>query len=305
MKTVDPVTEILINTGDFASWDLYTLTLFGGALLRYAAAPFDISDGTDTWSAAGVRVMAEAGQAHWKVGLDVDSWVVAFLPREPDQDGVFSDFIADVPFLEAVQAGALDNADVEISRAYFAAPPAPNTIPPTGALCVGDPLVIFVGTIAEVDTTHMAATVTIRDHRYLLDRMTPPHVYQAGCRHTLFDVGCTLTAATFATAGVVGAASTRNVIVPNPQLMNPAGSGTYKLGRIVITSGDNDTWQATISDWDGDQLMLVSPLPFDPVAGQTFTVYPGCSKSQAACALFANSLNFGGQPFIPSAETAV
>jgi uncharacterized phage protein (TIGR02218 family) len=210
-----------------------------------------------------------------------------------------------VPVLEAVTNGALVGAAVVISRAYFAAPPSPSAIAPTGAVCVGSPVIIFAGTIAETDTTHMRANLTIRDYRYLLDRMTPPHVFQAGCRHTLFDVGCTLTAATFAKACVVGAGSTKNLLIPIPKIPNPAGSATYKLGRVVFTSGDNITCQATVSDWDGDILTLVSPLPYTPTAGDTFNAYPGCDKTVSTCSLFLNSANFGGQKFIPVPETSV
>ena len=39
--------------------------------------------------------------------------------------------------------------------------------------------------------------------------------------------------------------------------------------------------------------------------GDAFTVYPGCDKQQSTCALFGNSANFRGQPFIPAPELSV
>jgi uncharacterized phage protein (TIGR02218 family) len=311
MKSAPAALVALINTGDYVDFDVYTINLAGGALtLRYTTANFNITDGFHTWYSNGVRISKDGttGQAHWKTGLDVDTWQVIFVPRPFDQvtGAAFPDKIGNVPWLEAVESGALDYAEVEIGRAYFATVPT-YPLPAGGAApMVGTSLVIFAGVVAEVDTTHMIAAVTIRDYRTLLTAQSPPHVFQAACRHTLFDVGCTLNPATFAvTSRFISAGSTKNQIIAT-SLFPPGGSGTYKLGRLVMTSGKNDSFARTISDWDGNfQLTLVNPLPFDPGVGDSFTIYPGCDKSFATCGAFGNSLNFGGFEFVPTPETAI
>ncbi len=51
--------------------------------------------------------------------------------------------------------------------------------------------------------------------------------------------------------------------------------------------------------------ILTQPLPYAPAASDTFTVYPGCDKSQRTCKLkFNNLANFGGFPYTPTPETA-
>lgn len=310
MKQVSTELADLINSGNFLDFDLISITLQNSAVvLRYTNANFNITDGTHTWYADGVRISKDGttAQAHWKTGLDVDTWQITFVPRsvDPITGDAFPDTIGDVPWLEAVDGGALDYADVEVSRAYFATAPT-YPLPAGGAApLVGSPLVIFAGLVAEADTTHMIATITLRDYRTLLTAQTPPHVFQAACRHTLFDVGCTLLAANFVKTGAVTAGSTKQAIIATG-LPIPGGSGTYKLGRIVFTSGRNNTFARTIADWDGNfYLSLVNPLAFDPEVGDTFSIYPGCDKSNATCVLFANSANFGGQEFIPAMEMSV
>ena len=51
--------------------------------------------------------------------------------------------------------------------------------------------------------------------------------------------------------------------------------------------------------------VLTQPLPYAPAASDTFTVYPGCDKSQRTCQLkFNNIVNFAGFPYVPAPETA-
>lgn len=311
MKSAPSELVALINGGEFVCWDLISIQLQNSStVLRYTTADFNITDGTNIWTSDGVRISSgdstSTGQAHWKTGLDVDTWQLTFIPRAFDQitGALFPDKIGDVPWLEAVDGGALDYADVEISRAYFATTPT-YPLAPGGAPLVGAPLVIFAGLVAELDTTHMIATVTLRDYRTLLTTQSPPHVFQAGCRHTLFDVGCTLLAANFMKTGVVAVGSTKQAVIGNA-LAAPTGSGTYALGRIIFTSGKNNTFARTIADWDGNWLLsLVNPLAFDPAVGDTFNVLPGCDKQFSTCSAFGNSPNFGGQEFVPAAETSI
>lgn len=294
--------------------DLYSITLFNGTVLRVSTADFDIlaytSQGTSPegpflFPSGGVRVDQKESkvQAHWKLGFDVDTLVVVMMPRPIDivSGAAFPDRIGSVPWLQAASAGYLDGADFQVDRAYFASVPT-WPMPPGGAVPIGTKT-IFAGIIAEVDTTDTIAAITVNDYRSLLTMQMPRHFYQSQCRHTLFDNGCTLSAAAFAVNGTVAAGSTRQTIVA-PTLAHPGGSGTYALGRIVMTSGANNGFSATIKTWDGTNLALFAPLPFTPAPTDTFTAYPGCNKSLTACTQFNNLVNFGGFPFIPPPEIA-
>ena len=321
---------------------LYTITLFGGGVLRFTDADCDIL-GIDegysdlylagnlyqtqyvdlyavgvskiagyTYSAQGVRVDQKQSktQAHFKVGLDTDTWTLVIMPRpfDPVTGATFPDTIGSVPWLQAAAGGALDSADFQVDEAYFSVLPA-WPLQSGGAVPTGCK-VIFAGTIAEVDVTNALAILTVNDYRSLLTISMPRHFYQGLCRHTLFDLGCNasnnMNASSFATNGTVAANSTSTSIIGSGGISVPSGSGTYALGRIVFTSGLNNTFQRTIKSWDGSStLTLFNPLPFTVNVGDTFTIYPGCNKVYTTCQAFQSSTavdNYGGQLFIPPPE---
>lgn len=297
----------LINTGAFVYATLYTITLSGGAgVLRYATSDMSITDGTHTWDGRSLPVDQEKSTqtAHWKRGLDVDTWRAVFLPRTLDLSGAaYPDKINGISWTVAARAGALSGADVQVDRAYFAAWPQPYALvaTPVGILTV------FAGRVSEVDVNDTMVIVNCDDYRSLLSTRLPRNPYQAGCRNALFDVGCTLLPASFVVPGSAIGGSTARVIKSLPLVAT--GSGTFQLGKIIMTSGENDGFARTVRRWslsDPGSFELLNPLPFDVVPGDTFDAYPGCDKQTATCTLFANLLNYGpGTPFIPQAETAI
>lgn len=292
----------LINTGSFAYAQLYTIVLAdGGGTIRLTDGDFDITDTTDTWDSGTVRIDKQESRAtgRWKRGLDVDQWMATFLPRSVDSvtGDLFPDTINGSPWVSAARQGALDGATVYVDRAYFASWPQPYR-------AIGTPvgiLRIFAGRAAEVDVTDSEVIVTINDFRELLTTKMPRHVYQAQCRHTLYDAGCTLTPASFAVATMAIGGTTRSVLKSN--VAGPPGSATYTLGKIKMTSGLNSGFSRTVSQWTPGSFSLLNPLPFEVLPGDTFTAYAGCDRSLATCALFANTLNYGGQPYVPDSST--
>ena len=295
-------------------FDLYTVTLASGQALRFTSADFDIADGLgNLWSSKGLRIDEKNSKvlAHWKVGLDTDTWVVVVMPRpiEPLTNTQFPDQINGIPWLYAAQGGALDSADWQIDRAIFASLPTwpmPNGgAVPTGGIIYG----IFAGVVGAVDTWGTAAVFTINDYRSLCSISMPWRLFQGQCPHTLFDIGCTanfttLPAASFAVNGqAIGGTTSASI---QNTLPAPAGSGTYVQGRIVMTSGQCNGFARTITGWNGpgQPFTLLTPFSFAVSSGDTFTVYPGCAKTIAACTSFGNLPNFAGEAFIPAPETA-
>lgn len=309
MKPISPtLLTFLTELGagaTFAEYDLYTITLFGGGVLRFTNCQVDVGWLGTTWSSKGVRVdpQSKRARAHWKIGLDVDTWSVTVMPRARDDvtGDDYPDTILGTPWVAAAAAGALDGAQIQVDRAYFADAPtyplAAGVATPIGILTV------FAGVVGAVDIGDIDVSINAMDHRSLLSANLPNRLYRASCRHTLFDAGCALLASNFDVAGLVGPGSTRNQIVST--IAAPGGSGTYALGRIVMTSGLNSTFARAVRSWDAGVLKLLMPLPFDVEVGDTFTAYPGCDKTQVACNLFSNIANYGGAPYIPAPETAV
>jgi hypothetical protein len=315
MKTVSPALAALLNGWTLLNpvtyWDCYTLTLASGLVVRFTTAPFDISFGGTTWSSKSVRMDTRSSKAlaHWKTGLDNDTWVVVLLPRpvDPLTGAPFPDQIGNVPWIQAARSGMLDAATVLVQRAYFAGVP---TLPLAAGVAVPVGLMlIFYGLMGDVDTTDSLIALTINDFRILLQTQMPYRLFQAGCTHLLFDGDCNhdgnMSAAAFATNGTALVGSTQGIIATS--LGPPAGSGTYSLGRIVMTSGLNNAFQRTIAQWDGvSSFKLRNPFPFAVNPGiDTFTAYPGCDKQESTCRLFGNHNNFDGEPEIPAPEMAI
>lgn len=303
--------SIVENPGvSWADYDLYTITLFNGVVLRFTTADFDILYNGSLYSSGGVRVDQKSNKvvAHWKVGLDVDTWVVVLMPRpvDPITGVTFPDTIGDMPFIQAAHSGWLSNADFQVDRCYFS--PIPTwPMPPTGAVALGA-RTIFAGTVDEVDCTDLVVILNCNDYRNLLTISMPRNFYQAQCSHTLFDVGCnadgTMVRSSFAVNGSAKAGSTQGQIV-SPGLAAPGGSGTYALGRIIMTGGQNAGFSRTVASWDAVNFImkLVNPFPFTIVAGDTFSASAGCDFQRTTCIKFNNLLNFRGFPFIPNPET--
>lgn len=306
-ETSAGATVALLLTKQFVKIDLYTIILANGAgVLRFTTGLIDVTipAGPTTWKANTVDFGLPGGGSvtgHWKVGLDVDTWQVATTPRPVDLAGTtYPDLINSQPWLPAIRAGALDGAEIQVDRAFFAAHPAgnvPSSVSPTGVIT------LFYGRVAEVDITRTQAILSINSHLEMLSNMFPRNNWQTACRYTLFDAGCALTAGSFAAAGTAAAGSTQQQI--NTAITTPSPL-TYQLGRLVMTSGQNAGFGRTIRDFaSGLWFRLIAPLPFPVATGDAFTIYPGCDKTLAMCGNFSNTANYGGEPYVPDPETAV
>jgi len=304
--------KALLATRSFVFADLYTFnTTNGGPVLRYAAADLNIGYSGNTWVHDGPAFdqgSDEGGspRGHWKIGLDVDTWTVTVAPRpfHPVTGAAEPDQIAGQPWIQAVRGGALDGAAVAVDRAYLAAWPTGANAFSVPATPIGV-INIFTGRVANVDIGRSHVGITINALTHLLDASFPRNVYQAPCARTLFDAGCQLVASSFAVNGTVTAGSTPGVIRSN--VSAPAGSGTYALGRIVMTSGANATFQRSVRAYTAGApavLTLLDPFSFPVAVGDTFTAYPGCDKQETTCGLFGNGANYGGQKYIPAPEMA-
>lgn len=288
--------------------DLYTFALVGsfngGTPLTYTTADVDVTvpyASPVTYSSSQVYFdqLSNKAYGHWKIGLDVDTWQVIAAPSPQALIGGQS-------WLSALRAGVLDGAIVSVDRAVFdnrsKSIGFSQTISPLGVVN------IFTGRVAEVDLGRSNSVISINSHLELLDVNMPRNLYQAGCRWPLFGAGCTSSASSFAVPGTVAAASLASANPVSVTVGSPGGSGTFALGRMVMTSGQNTGFARSIRSWTPGSpasFTLLAPFPYPLESGDGFTAYPGCDKQLNTCTAFANAINFGGMPFIPVPETAV
>jgi len=321
MKAASPALVALLNaaiaeaaTSPLYSVDLYTFTPINGPVIRLCTGDFDAIDNAGNVYSCGsigsgypkIDLKQSKTQGRWTRGLDDDPWTVALLPTVQDPftgEFTYPDVFGSTPWLAACRAGLFASAGVQVARAYWAAPPTgPYTV--AARTCVGS-VVVYGGTIGEVDAIATLCVFNCSSHKYALSMNMPRNLVQASCRHRLFDARCTLNAASFAKTATALAGSTQYSVLASPA--TPGGSGSFAQGRMLCTSGANAGLQRTIVARAGNAFQPQYPWPFAVSVGDGFTFYPGCDKSMGAggCGGFANIVNFLGQPFTPQPEIQI
>lgn len=98
-----------------------------------------------------------------------------------------------------------------------------------------------------------------------------------------------------------------NGILQGAQPPMTNNSGYWDLGVITFTSGVNAGIARVVASYaTGGNVTVVPALPNTPGVGDAFTIVPGCNKALGTCLYkYANTVNFGGNPFIPLPEDTV
>lgn len=284
MKTASAALIALLNAQQFYMADLYVITLQNGTVLRYTSADGDLVYGGNTFSSVGPQLVR--GSTKTMIGVQVDTLDVDFLVNS----GVL---INSTPIAQFATQGGFDGARLALWRTFM-------PLSSWGDTSAGV-LIMFVGRVADVECSRNGVKLSVNSDLELLNVMLPRNMYQAGCRHKLFDAGCSLAKASYAVTSAAAGGSTRSVI--GSALAQTAGY--FDLGTITFTSGVNNGLSRTVKSFASGSFTLSYPFPAAPAAADTFTAYPGCDKQQATCtSKFSNLANFGGFPYIPAPETA-
>lgn len=263
--------------------DLYTIVLKNGSTLRYTTWDSSLSVLGNTYLTGPPHL--KRSHIEEKLGLDVSSLDLEIAAN-------LSDTVNGSPILQLIANGAFDGAAVRIDRLFM----------DTSGTQIGT-VVRFSGTIGAVDEVdRTSAKLTVDALVNLLNQQVPNIILQPNCTNTLFDARCTLNKASFA----------ENLTVQPGSTVNKLLSGSiqadiwYDNGQILFTSGTNSGLVKAVKQYVNRQFFFNSPLPFTPGAGDTFTAYPGCDKTQATCtSKFNNLANFEGFPYVPAPETAI
>lgn len=290
MRNASPALVALLNGSDqVLVADCLTLVLVDGTTLRLTAADADVVLDTRTFTAG---VPFQRTKTRLSIGLDVDSLTLTLWPRAG------RDALLGRPWPAAVADGVLDGARVVVERAFFAAPDTPAV----GAL------IQFGGRVGQASPARSSILCEVQSDLELLAQPSPRHVYQAGCLHTLFDNGCALSKIAWTYFGTVGAGGDVRTVVPATLARDSANAlgaadGFFDLGTVTFTSGVNAGVTRAVQRWASGRVALGLPLRTAPAVGDTFTMSPGCDKTQATCsAKFQNLGRFRGYPYTPKPE---
>jgi len=284
MRAASPALIALLATSDrFIMADLYTITLVGGSVLRYSAAPTALFANGFTF-ALGPKF--ERSKTKIVIGTQVDELEVKIY-TEP------TDLIGGLPFLQAAWQGQLDGALLQLERAFMAT--YGDTSPGT--------VVLFAGRISDIDCTRTGIDVKCRSHLELLNIQIPRRLWQASCTHTFGDAMCQFNRSSMQATFSAGPGSSEAQIAMS---VSPTPPNLYIQGTLIGVTGANAGSRRTVANMAGGwvyvRLAFLSPI----LAGDQFQLLPGCDRTLSTCTnVFNNVIHYGGFPHIPTPETAV
>lgn len=282
MRAANDALRALLESQQLLRANLFTFTLSGGVAYFWTDAEIDVVAAGITYLSSGPSISG----AKYKLvrGLQVDTLDLQVL-SQPDE------LIAGVPWGMAARSGALDGATVKIDKAFFAE---------WGS--AAESINIFTGSISECSVAEMGVTIKVVSDAERLNTKVPRLQFQAGCMHTLYDVGCSVTKPSYTGQGIVVGGITRTAFDSTLTLPD----GYFSLGYLVFLGGNNSGVKRSIKGYSraGGHIELSYPLSFDLSLNDSFQIYAGCDKSRGAngCAKFNNLANFKGTPFIPVPE---
>lgn len=281
MRTANAGLITLINgSSEFFIADLITITTVTNTVLRYTNADVSVIYSGNTFN----PFVFERGSTKINIGTSVDSLDLTL-------HGGVANLVNGIPMPQFAQNGGFDGASVTLQRAYLSSWQAS----PTGAL------LMFAGVVSDTTPSRTEIKLTVKSDLELLNIQMPKNMYQAGCLHNVYDAGCGLVKSSWASNANINATSTTKILKCG--LVQAAGY--FDQGKVVFTSGKNAGVSRTVRAYTVGTLNLSLALPFTPSVGDTFTVYPGCNKTQATCTnKFNNVIHFRGYPYIPIPETA-
>jgi uncharacterized phage protein (TIGR02218 family) len=283
MKPASPALIALLSSDEFIMADLYTITLVGGSVLRYSAAPTAL---VVNGYAFALGPKFERSKTNTVIGTQVDELEVKIY-TEP------TDLIGETPFLQAAWQGQLDGALLQLERAFM--PTYGDTSPGT--------VVLFAGRISDIDCSRTGIDLKCRSHLELLNIQMPRRLWQSSCTHVFGDAMCQFNRSTLQATFAAGPGSTQTQIAIS---INPTPATLYVQGTIIGATGANTGSSRSVANMAGGwvyvKLAFLSPV----LPGDLFQLLPGCDRTIATCTnVFNNAIHFGGFPYIPTPETAV
>lgn len=158
---------------------------------------------------------------------------------------------------------------------------------------------LWTGVVSDVKVDGGKVAMTVSAQTVYLQSAFPRNYALPHCNHALFDAGCTLSKASYAVNDAVDSATSTTVTAASLT----QASGYFAQGYIVFTSGALNGLQRFVKSFASGVLTLLYPMPSNPAPGDTFTVYPGCDKTQNTCSTkFSNLAHFRGYPYVPTPE---
>jgi uncharacterized phage protein (TIGR02218 family) len=156
------------------------------------------------------------------------------------------------------------------------------------------------GTLGEVQVLQGRYVVELRGLTQALQQ-TQGQATQKLCRARLGDSLCGVNLASYTVTGTIDSAASRRVFT---DAARAEAGGYFAEGIFTFTGGANAGYSQKVKAFSSGVFTLSLPMPFDIVAGDTYSVIAGCRKRLAedCAAKFSNVLNFQGEPHLPGQD---
>jgi len=274
------MTSFLLSKEPYFKADLFTFSLASGDVFRWTSTDADIVYGGNIWKSDGPTIQRSA----WSLKNTTE---VSELSIKLFSSG--SDFsMGNIKLM--IMEGLFDGGHVLFERAIM---------PTFGDTSLGL-IEMWGGRIGTIEVDALGAVITCSSSNILMQQNVPRNTYQAGCVHTLYDSGCTLSKAAFTTIRVVTGANRLTLTYDEDPTVDP---GIYSLGTVRLTSGPGAGQARSVAGSFTPGVIIVSyPLYIVPEIGDTFDLVQGCNKTMTRCTQFNNMPNFRGFPYIPPAS---
>ncbi len=279
----------LLNSGAvFTMADCYTITLQTGTVYRWTNSDINLTLGGNLFTCSldqGGQPLVQRGAIRNSRGTEVDTLDLTLITAGSAQ-------LMGTNMSLAAHNGAFDAARVRVERVFM----------PTPGDCSLGSLVLFEGNTAGVDPSSTQVVLHVKSDLEILQQQMPRILFMPGCANSFGDAACGISIPSLTTAGTVQAGSSAGSIVTG---ITGKANGYYNLGVLVMTSGSAAGARRSVASYTSGTAVFSVPLSVGPATGDTFSIYPGCARSKAACAVYSNSNNYQGFPFVPEASTSI
>jgi hypothetical protein len=313
MKTAPSGTATFLNSGARIGFraDLITVTLQDGSTrYRWTTCEASIVSGGNTFLAgdgANAPIVKASpfrqSSRSPEGGLVIDTMDLTLTP------GAF--VINGKGMGQLAREGYFDGA--RIQRDHLVGPDAQT------AIANGPIANLYEGRIGQMSPAGAQFTLRSKSELVALNVMLPRYKLQGSCGNVVYDADCGLSRATFTIAGTASGTPTTTSIATTTAGIIAKATNWFKLGVLTFTSGALNGTRVDVQGYvlsgGTGTFTLAIPLASAPLAGDTFTVYPGCPRTRPACAAFPNAIGvtnnlanlptgaYRGFPLIPSPES--
>lgn len=281
MKEVGQILSNHLSTSQsFLSCDLYELRLKSGISYYWADTDADVNYGGHTYKGDGPIITREKISTNSTVSVDKLSVTIT-----ANQN----DMIGGVPVLEVAHNGGLDDATLDLRRAFF---------DENGKVI--DCIDLFHGICEVTQGGGFILKISSKSVVQKLNIEYPNRRYYPQCPYSIYSKECGVDIKSYRKKAKVTAVTDTNTV----KIDIPFEDGYYTAGGMEWISGPLAGQATQIMASQNNTIVYMSATNTAPRIGDVAYIYPGCDKTPTTCKnKFNNFSRNRATPYVPLKET--